>query len=157
MERPARLFAMSSMDPKYQVQLKVRKPTTEVFDAVVAPEKLSSYFVQAASGPLVEGTTVTWRFAEIPGEHPVRVARVVKDQAVVLEYDRPDGGKIQVEIVFLPLEASATTVQITETGWRATPDDISESYGNAGGWMHMMCCLKAFLEYGINLRAGGAR
>ena len=30
------------------------------------------------------------------------------------------------------------------------------SYGNAGGWMHMMCSLKAYLEYGINLRAGGA-
>jgi hypothetical protein len=29
--------------------------------------------------------------------------------------------------------------------------------GNAGGWMHMMCSLKALLEYGINLRAGGAR
>ena len=38
-----------------------------------------------------------------------------------------------------------------------TPEDIAESYGNAGGWMHMMCCLKAFLEYGINLREGGAR
>lgn len=145
------------MDAKYQVQLKVRKPAVEVFDAVVNPEKLSRYFVQSASAALAEGTTVHWRFAEIPGEHPVVVRRVVKDQTVVLEYDRPDGGKIGVEMVFLPLDASATTVQITETGWRATPEDISESYGNAGGWMHMMCCLKAYLEYGINLREGGAR
>jgi uncharacterized protein YndB with AHSA1/START domain len=148
---------MSLMDPKYQVQLKVRKPATEVFDAVVAPEKLSSYFVQAASAPLVEGTTVNWRFAEIPGEHDVRVIRVVKDQTVGLEFDRPDGGKLQVEMVFLPIDASATTLKISETGWRTTPEDIAESYGNAGGWMHMMCCLKAWLEYGINLRAGGAR
>ena len=145
------------MDAKYQVQLKVRKPATEVFDAVMAPDKLSSYFVQAASAPLVEGTTVKWRFAEIPGEHDMRVSRVVQDQTIALEYDRPDGGKIGVELVFLPIDANATTVQITETGWRGTPEDISESYGNAGGWMHMMCCLKAFLEYGINLRAGGAR
>ena len=145
------------MDAKYQVQLKVRRPAAEVFDAVVNPDKLSRYFVQSASGALVEGTTVQWRFAEIPGEHPVRVSRVVKDQAVTLEYDRPDGGKIVVEMVFLPLDASATTVQVNETGWRATPEDISESYGNAGGWMHMMCCLKAFLEYGTNLREGGAR
>ena len=145
------------MDAKYQVQLKVRRPAAEVFDAVVNPDKLSRYFVQSASGALVEGTTVQWRFAEIPGEHPVRVSRVVKDQAVTLEYDRPDGGKIVVEMVFLPLDASATTVQVNETGWRATPEDISESYGNAGGWMHMMCCLKAYLEYGINLREGGAR
>ena len=145
------------MDPKYQVQLKVRKPAAEVFAAVVVPEKLTSYFVQAASAPLIEGTTVKWRFAEIPGEHDVQVSRVVQDQAVVLELDRPEGGKIQVEMVFLPIDANATTVQISETGWRGTPEDISEAYGNAGGWMHMMCCLKAYLEYGINLRAGGAR
>ena len=145
------------MDAKYQVQLKVRRPAAEVFDAVVNPEKLSRYFVQSASAALAEGATVHWRFAEIPGEHPVRVSRVVKDQTVALEYDRPDGGKIGVEMVFLPLDTNATTVQIIETGWRGTPEDISESYGNAGGWMHMMCCLKAFLEYGINLREGGAR
>jgi len=48
-------------------------------------------------------------------------------------------------------------VQISESGWHSTPEDIKSSYGNAGGWMHMMCCLKAYLEYGINLRAGGAR
>ena len=145
------------MDAKYQVQLKVRRPAAEVFDAVVNPEKLSRYFVQSASAALAEGATVHWRFAEIPGEHPVRVSRVVKDQTVALEYDRPDGGKIGVEMVFLPLDTNATTVQIIETGWRGTPEDISESYGNAGGWMHMMCCLKAYLEYGINLREGGAR
>jgi uncharacterized protein YndB with AHSA1/START domain len=145
------------MDAKYQVQLKVRKPAAEVFDAVVNPEKLSRYFVQSASAALVEGTTVHWRFAEIPGEHPMKVGRVVQDQVVTLEYDRPDGGKIGVEMIFLPLDASATTVRVTETGWRGTQEDIAESYGNAGGWMHMMCCLKAFLEYGINLREGGAR
>jgi hypothetical protein len=33
---------------------------------------------------------------------------------------------------------------------------IKASYGNAGGWMHMMCCMKGYLEHGINLRAGGA-
>src|SRR5581483_6025720 len=100
-EPPAFGHEMSSMDAKYQVQLKVRKPAAEVFEAVMSPEKLSSYFVQAASAPLVEGTTVKWRFAEIPGEHEVRVSRVVQDQAIALEYDRPDGGKIGVEMVFL--------------------------------------------------------
>ena len=34
------------MEPKFQVQLKIRKPAAEVFDAVVRPEKLSGYFVQ---------------------------------------------------------------------------------------------------------------
>ena len=144
------------MEAKYQVQLKMRKPAAQVFEAVVNPEKLSSYFVQAASAPLRAGTTVKWKFAEFPGEHDVIVREVVADQRVVLEWDRPDGGKIQVEMAFQALDAGATMVQISESGWRDTPEDIRASHGNAGGWMHMMCCLKAYLEYGINLRAGGA-
>ena len=46
---------------------------------MVRPEKLSGYFVQAASGPLVEGATVKWRFAEVPGEHEVQ-----RDNAIFL-------------------------------------------------------------------------
>jgi uncharacterized protein YndB with AHSA1/START domain len=145
------------MQPKYQVQLKIRKSAAEVFDAVVRPEKLSSYFVQAASGPMTEGATVKWRFAEVPGDHDVRVCRVIKDERIIFEWQAAGGDyKIQVEMTFQPLDAGTTMVRISESGWRDAPADIKSSHGNAGGWMHMMCCLKAYLEYGINLRAGGA-
>jgi uncharacterized protein YndB with AHSA1/START domain len=146
------------MERKFQVQLKIRKPAAKVFDAVVRPEKLSGYFVQAASGPLAEGVTVKWRFAEVPGEHDVIVRQVVEDQRIVLEWPAPSGDcNTRVEMVFEPLDGQNTMVQIREFGFREDPAGIDEAYGNAGGWMHMMCCLKAYLEYGINLRAGGAR
>jgi len=146
------------MEPRYRVQLKVRKPAAEVFDAVVRPDKLSGYFVQAASGPLAEGATVKWRFAEVPGEHDVQVRRVVRDRRIIFEWQAASGDhKIQVDMMFEPLDAGTTMVQISESGWHDTPEDLKSSHGNAGGWMHMMCCLKAYLEYGINLRAGGAR
>jgi uncharacterized protein YndB with AHSA1/START domain len=145
------------MEPKFQVQLKIRKPAAEVFDAVANPERLSRYFVQAASGPLVEGATVKWRFAEVPGEHDVVVRQVVKDERIVFESSAQSGDyATRVEMVFTPLDHQNTMVQISESGFREDPAGIEESYGNAGGWMHMMCSLKAYLEYGINLRAGGA-
>jgi len=71
------------MKPTFQVQLKIRKPVGEVFDAVADPKKLSGYFVQAASGPLEAGKTVMWRFAEVPGEHDVIVREVVKNEHIV--------------------------------------------------------------------------
>ena len=61
------------MDLKFQVQLKIQRPVAEVFDGVVNPAKLNGYFVQKASGPLREGTTVQWTFAEVPGDHDVVV------------------------------------------------------------------------------------
>jgi uncharacterized protein YndB with AHSA1/START domain len=145
------------MEPKFQVQLKIRKPVAEVFDAVVDPKKISGYFVQNASAPLVAGTTVKWRFAEVPGEHDVVVREVVQNERLVLEWGASEGGyNTRIEMAFKPLDAGNTMVQISESGFRDTPAGVKSSYGNAGGWMHMMCCLKGYLEYGINLRAGGA-
>lgn len=145
------------MEPRFEVQLKIQRPIDEVFEAVVNPKQLSSYFTQEASGRLAEGTTVKWRFAEVPGEHPVKVRKVTKNERIVLEWEASESGyDTTVEMVFEPLTPKATMVQIRESGWRDTPEGIESSYGNCGGWMHMMCCLKAHLEHGINLRAGGA-
>jgi uncharacterized protein YndB with AHSA1/START domain len=146
------------MEFKFQVQLKIRKPVAEVFGAVVDPKKLNGYFVQKASGPLVAGATVMWKFPELDGEYPVVVLEVVKDEKIVFEWgaDDDDGYNTRVVMAFKPLEYGTTMVVVDEGGWKQTPEGQKASYGNAGGWMHMLACLKAYLEYGINLRAGGA-
>jgi uncharacterized protein YndB with AHSA1/START domain len=146
------------MEPRFEVQLKIRKPVAEVFDGVVNPRKLAGYFVKTASGPLVEGQTVMWSFDEVPEPFPVKVRQVVKDQRIVFEWEAAEGGyDTRVEMIFAPLDGGETMVQIRESGWRADDKGVKSSYDNAGGWMHMMCCMKAYLEHGINLRAGGAR
>lgn len=146
------------MDLKFQVQLKIQRPVAEVFDGVVNPAKLSGYFVQKSSGPLREGTTVQWTFAEVPGEHDVVVRQVVPNERIVFEWASASesGARTTVEMQFVPLDAGATMVRISESGWRETPAGLAASYDNCGGWMHMALCLKAYLEHGINLRAGGA-
>ena len=145
------------MDPKFQVQLKIRKPQAEVFDAVVNPKKLTGYFVRTSTGPLVEGMTVKWTFDEAPDAFDVVVRQIVKNERIVFEWPSDArGADTRVEMAFKPLDDGSTLVQISESGWRPDPAGIKASYGNAGGWMHMMCCMKAYLEHGgINLRAGG--
>ncbi|MBL9106015.1 MAG: SRPBCC domain-containing protein [Myxococcales bacterium] len=145
------------MERKFTVQLKIRRPVAEVFDGVANPDKLSGYFVEKSSGPLVEGATVRWKFPELPESFDVVVRQVIVNDRIVLEWEAADRGgyNTRVEMVFKPLDASSTMVQISESGWRDDPQALEASYGNAAGWMHMMCGLKASLEYGINLRAGG--
>jgi uncharacterized protein YndB with AHSA1/START domain len=145
------------MEPRFQVQLKIRKPAAEVFDAVADPKKLSGYFVETASGPLAAGATVRWKFPEFPGAFDVVVREVVQDQRIVFDWPAAGGGyNTTVEMTFTPLDADSTMVRISESGWRGGEASLPHSHGNAGGWMFMMSALKAFLEYGINLRAGGA-
>lgn len=145
------------MEPRFQVQLKIRRPLAEVFDGVVNPAKLSGYFVQKASGPLVPGTTVQWTFAEVPGDHDVVVREVRQNECIVLEWGAADGDyRTRVEMNFRALDDANTMVQIGESGWSQTAEGVAASYDNCGGWMHMLLCLKAYLEHGINLREGGA-
>ncbi|WP_353071114.1 hypothetical protein [Tunturiibacter gelidiferens] len=65
------------MQLKFQVQTKIQKPIAEVFDAVYNPTKLSAYFTTGgANGPLDEGTSVLWHFADFPGDVPVSVKKL---------------------------------------------------------------------------------
>ncbi len=145
------------MTVKFQVQLKIRKPVAEVFDAVVDPKKLAGYFVKEASAPMIAGQTVMWSFPEFDGSFPVEVDEVVKDERIALRWDSETGDfKTRIAMVFKPIDAQNTLVQISESGWANDEDGLKASHGNAGGWMHMMMGLKGSLEYGINLREGGA-
>ncbi len=143
------------MTLEFRVNGRIGKPVAEVFDAVVNPAKLSGYFttVGGASAPLVEGTTVTWR-----GMAPV-VEKVEKDALIVLRWDAmvEEGEapyKTRVEMRFQPLEDGGTMVTIAETGWRESARGQKSSYMNCEGWSQMLACMKAYLEYGINLREG---
>lgn len=153
------------MDLKFEVSGRIARPVHEVFEAVVNPEKLSGYFTTGgARGRLETGTTVTWDFADFPGAFPVEVVEVEKNRRIILKWDADDtaaepGGKAGtyqtlVTMRFEALEDGRTLVSIAEEGWRQTPEGLKSTLGNKGGWMHMLCCLKAFVEHGINLRDG---
>jgi uncharacterized protein YndB with AHSA1/START domain len=141
----------------FQVSARIAKPVADVFDAVVNPKKLSGYFttIRGASAPLVAGTTVTWW-----GEVPVIVDEVVPSEKIVLRWDAgkaPAGEtpyKTRVEMSFKPLDDDATLVTIAEVGWRESAVGLKKSYLNCEGWSQMLCCMKAYVEYGINLREG---
>lgn len=146
------------MDIKFQVQTKIQKPISEVFNAVYDPKKLSGYFTNGgASGPLDEGTTVDWSFADTPGEEitfPVTVKKTVRNELIELEWaSRSDGKNTLVEMKF-EADGDSTIVRISESGWSETEPDLKRSYGNCMGWSQMISSLKAYTEYGINLRKG---
>jgi uncharacterized protein YndB with AHSA1/START domain len=143
------------MTLRSQVQLKIRKPVAQVFDAVVDHRKLAGYFIEVGSGPLVAGATVTWKFPELDESFPVTGREVVPYERLAFTWGSMTGGENSVEFVFKPMNGEETMVQVTESGWPDTPEGVKASQGNAGGWMFMLTALKGYLEYGINLRAGG--
>src|SRR5262249_48829310 len=143
------------MKVEFSVNIRIRKPVAEVFDAVVNPKKLSGYFTEKASGQMEEGATVMWKFEGYPKEFPVFVRKVVANKLIEYEWESMEGGyNTKVTLAFEAAGPSSTMITVTESGWRETDKGVKSSYLNCGGWMHMLCCLKAYLEYNINLRTG---
>lgn len=149
------------IDLKFTVQARIQKTVSEVFDAVYNPEKLSKYFVTAgASAPLDEGKTVTWEFADFPGPFPILVIQSVKNERLAFQWPAANPLKsgqpyqTTVEITFEKLSQDNTLVSISESGWEESDNGYKDSRGNSQGWMNMITCLKAYVEYGINLRQG---
>jgi uncharacterized protein YndB with AHSA1/START domain len=162
----------ANLDLRFTVQTKIQKPVSEVFDAVYNPKKLSSYFTSGgANGPLDEGKTVTWKFNDVGDKVvtvPVKVQKVVRNRLIQFTWEASEGSfdpktgempgsggyDTAVEISFEPLNPRETLVKIVEGKWRSTEAGLQGSYGNCQGWTHMGLCLKAYLEYGVNLRKG---
>jgi len=144
------------MDLSFDVHARIARPVAEVFAAVTESRQLSSYFTTGGtSGPLREGDTVTWKFGDAPGEYPVRVTKLVPDERIEFDWETNSGGyDTRVVMTFEPTDGGGTIVRVAESGWKADPAGLEDSYGNCGGWMQMLCCLKAWAEHGINLRQG---
>jgi len=144
------------MNLKFDVYAKIARPRAEVFEAVTNPKELSAYFATGgASGPLREGDTVHWKFGGVDGEYPVKVTKLVPDERIEFSWETNSGGyETQVVMTFESVDAGTALVRIAESGWREDPTGLLDSYGNCGGWMQMLCCLKAWAEHRINLRQG---
>jgi uncharacterized protein YndB with AHSA1/START domain len=142
------------MELKFEVYTKIRKPVSEVFDAVYNPKKLGGYFTTGgASGPLEEGKSVTWDFHDFPGAFPVQVKQSIKDKRIVLEWANSEGATTRVEMAFEAIDKGSTLVKISESGWKnEVQKSLDESYSHCQGWTQMLCCLKVFVEEGKNLR-----
>ena len=142
------------MELQFRVYGKIARPVAEVFDAVYNPTKLSGYFTTGgASAPLVEGSTVTWDFADFPGAFPVQVRKLERDRLIELEWKAGDGDyTTRTRLEFEPLEGGATLVRISEGKWKENQQGLDASYGNCMGWTQMLCAMKLYVERGINLR-----
>ncbi|MBO9574465.1 MAG: SRPBCC family protein [Sphingobium sp.] len=154
------------MDLKFTVSIRIAKPVHEVFEAVADPAKLSAYFTTGgAKGRLETGATVMWDFHDFPGAFPVNVVEVIPDEKIVLHWNANEGKnaegradepyQTEVKMTFEPIDDnSRTLVSVSEYGWHETPAGLAGSYGNCFGWSQMVCAMKAWLEYGVNLREG---
>ncbi|TRO64417.1 SRPBCC domain-containing protein [Christiangramia sabulilitoris] len=142
-------------DLEINAALQIGKSRQVVFEAIVEPEKMSNYFISESTGTMVEGEEITWKFPEFDMTFPVKVLKVKKPEFISFEWEGSPGKMLTVGISLEELSPDKTLVKITE-GKMLNNEEGIQWYGrNSGGWANFLACLKAYLEFGINLRKGG--
>ncbi len=136
--------------------LQIGKPVHEVFDAIIDPAKMANYFIEKGSGRMEEGKTITWKFPEFDGEFPIKVNKIEKDKFMSFFWDSGSGDntELETEISLMPCAVNATLVRIVEKSMENNQEGINWLVGNTEGWANFLACMKAYLEFGINLRKG---
>jgi len=133
-----------------RTQLEVAQPPSRVFEAIINPEQMSQYFISSGTGPMQSGETVHWKF-ERGGGIEVKVERIEPDKWVSFFWSA-GGSKEFVTMELTPVGDNGTLLKITESEWLPDEKGIAKGMQQTQGWMHFLCCMKAYLEYGIHLR-----
>jgi len=135
--------------------LQVLKPVNEVFEAIADPDKMSVYFISKSDGRIEAGKTLNWEFPEFEGSWPVKILKVAENKQIAFSWEVVSGHITRAEINLEARENNSTLVRIHEKSMENDENGIKWLLSNTEGWSFFLACLKAYLEYGINLRKGG--
>jgi uncharacterized protein YndB with AHSA1/START domain len=133
--------------------IQILKPVNEVFEAIVDPIKMSNYFISKSSGRMEEGKLIKWQFPEFDMEFTIRIGKIESEKYISYYWD-VDSIELLVEMTLKPAANNSTVVTVTEKSRNNDEAGIKWLMGNTQGWANFLACLKAYLEYGINLRKG---
>jgi uncharacterized protein YndB with AHSA1/START domain len=133
--------------------MQIQKPVNEVFEAIVNPEKMANYFISESTGIMEEGKNLIWKFPEFDQEFPIKVGGIEQNKYISYYWSTNDFETF-VEITLTSQENNSTLVSISEKSRENDLAGLQWLSGNSFGWSNFLACLKAYLEYGINLRKG---
>ncbi|MDM1061453.1 SRPBCC domain-containing protein [Empedobacter falsenii] len=133
--------------------IQIQKSKNEVFDAIVNPNKMIQYFIASSTGAIETGKIVEWKFPEFDDIFPVMGGDLKQDEYISFDWS---GGvdDMLVEIFLEKGENDSTIVKVIEHEMNDDEAGIKQLMGQTEGWANFLACLKAYLEYGINLRKG---
>jgi len=130
--------------------IQIQKPIEEVFEGIVNPEKMTRYFISESSGRLETGKEVIWKFPEFEAKFPIKEIEIENTSAISFVWDPETIVKITLE----KLPDDSTIVRVNENGKELNEANLKWALENSGGWANFLACMKAYLEYGIELRKG---
>lgn len=137
--------------PFVKVEMLIRRPVAEVFEAFIDPAITSKFWFTKGSGLLDAGKRIRWDWEMFGVSAEVSVKAIEANKRILIEWSSGDN-PTTVEWLFAPRADNTTFVTITESGFSGDGDEVvRKAIGSQGGFAFLLSGLKAYLEHNIDL------
>ncbi|MDE2862541.1 MAG: SRPBCC family protein [Chloroflexota bacterium] len=134
------------------IELLIRRPVAQVFDAFVNPDVITKFWFNRTSGPLVADGSVNWYWDLYGASTTVRVLALEQDKRIYIEWDVGSENPSRVEWTFEDRGVDGTYVSVVNNGFDGDADDLIGRVVDAtGGFALVLAAAKAYLEHGVAL------
>lgn len=132
------------------MQMLIRKPAHEVFNAFIDPDITRHFWFSQGSGPLEMGKIITWKWEWYAVSTQVIVKEIIPHTLIAIDWDEPS---THVRFNFQAVNDQQTYVVIEQSGFHQKGDELVKvMLDSVGGFTTVLDGLKAYLEHGIDLR-----
>lgn len=130
-------------------KLKIDCSPLDVYQAFIDPAKIKNFWFSSSSAIFEEGKTIRLTYDEYSYQGEMTVIELIPNQKIKLDWE---GYEVTIWLTGL---GNGTIVEAIEEGFDEQAEDIIDQLvDNKEGWIYMLTCLKAYLEFGIStLRA----
>lgn len=142
--------------PMTKTGMLIRRPVSEVFEAIVNPAITTNFWFTRSSGRLEVGKRIQWDWEMYNVSIHVTPKIIEPNERIVIEWPGYSAPTI-VEWKLAP-HKNGTFVSLTESGFTGSGDELVKHVTDSTqGFSLMLAGLKAFLEHGVKLNLVGDR
>ena len=132
--------------PVAKIELLIRRPVAQVFDAFVNPDVITKFWFNRTSASLVAGNSVTWYWDLYEASTKVRVLALEQDHRIYIEWDVDSDSPSRVEWTFQDRADDGTYVSVVNSGFDRDADDVIDRVvDSTGGFALVLAAAKAYL------------
>lgn len=130
--------------------LQINKPIEVVYEAIIDPKVMTNYFISESNGRLDAGIDIWWSFPEFEGKFPLSNINLETNRSISFIWDP----ETVVTIELKAFNRTDTIVKVSEKGKQLNEENLKWLISNTAGWANFLASMKAYLEYGVQLRKG---
>lgn len=133
--------------------MQISKPINEIFEAIVNPGKICNFFISKSNGRMESKKELVRKFPEFNSEVPFKVIKAATN-SMISYYWENSSQNLLIEMKPSKVGDNFTLVKISEKSIKNDEAGLKWFSLNSSGRSNFLACLKAYLEFGINLKKG---